>query len=121
MSIESALELPPTTNVPLQPGRHADRRHHAEVALVQPNRPSAINDPVADTQTERDRAMEAKARAELGKSSYSPVRQVSCEVCDCMLTLRGRLPSFFLKQIAQTVARIEGIVGVDNQVEVDRA
>ncbi len=122
MSIGPELELQLDTKDPFLPQCRAVGRRHTEVGLVQPTRPVAISDPLADVQAERDRTMEAQARAELDKSSYYAVRQLSCEVCDCLLTLRGRVPSFYLKQIAQTVVRhIEGIVILDNHVEVDRA
>jgi hypothetical protein len=50
------------------------------------------------------------------------VRHVLCEVRQRVLILRGCLPSFYMKQIAQTVVRdllSDGFV-MDNQVEVDQ-
>jgi len=47
---------------------------------------------------------------------------VACEVRQRVLVLRGRVPSFYLKQVVQTVVRdllSDGLV-IDNQVEVDR-
>ncbi len=69
----------------------------------------------------RDRGFEEKARSALQSSSYQAVRDVSCEVCDCVLILRGRVPSFYMKQIAQTVVRhlLDGSLVLDNQLEVD--
>lgn len=67
-------------------------------------------------------ATEERARAMLRSSSYGPVRHVACEVRQRVLVLRGRVPSFYLKQVVQTVVRdllSDGLV-IDNQVEVDR-
>lgn len=39
--------------------------------------------------------------------------------CDSVLTVRGSVPSFYLKQLLQTTLRgVEGVSRVDNQVEV---
>jgi len=68
------------------------------------------------------RAIEDRAIALLRSSSYHPVRHVSCEVNERVLILRGHVPNFHLKQIAQTVVRellSDGLV-IDNRLEVDR-
>lgn len=61
-----------------------------------------------------------RLNAELGNSSYYAVRRVLCEFCDGTLILRGQVPSYFLKQIAQTVVRrgSNGSVRIENQLEV---
>lgn len=59
------------------------------------------------------------ARRRLRNSPYLPVRSVSCEYHQGILFLRGQLPSYFLKQIAQeTVAKLDGVVRVSNEIEV---
>ena len=122
MSISPALELPSDTNAVIQPRRRSAKRRRTKAEVAAPTRPAAIAAPVAETQAERDRMLESQATAELHNSAYHAVRRVSCEVRDSTLTLRGRLPSFYLKQIAQTVVRrIDGIVMIDNEVEVDWA
>ena len=70
--------------------------------------------------TRRRLAIERTAQGELRRSGYLSVRNVECRYADGVLTLKGRLPSFFLKQVAQsTVARrLRGIAIVDNQLEV---
>jgi hypothetical protein len=36
-----------------------------------------------------------------------------------VLVLRGRLPTYYLKQVAQeAVAHLEGVQGVENQIQV---
>ncbi|HEX3869110.1 MAG TPA: BON domain-containing protein [Pirellulales bacterium] len=60
-----------------------------------------------------------RANARLRMSAYSPVRQVACAFDKGVLVLRGRLRSFFHKQIAQeTVANLEGVRQIRNEIEV---
>ncbi len=55
----------------------------------------------------------------LEKSPYMTVRSVSCAYEGGRLFLRGRLPSFYQKQLAQeAVAGLEGIAEIVNQTEV---
>jgi osmotically-inducible protein OsmY len=52
-------------------------------------------------------------------SPYLALRSVSCECREGVLVLRGCLPSYYLKQVAQeVVARLEGVETVDNQIQV---
>ena len=54
------------------------------------------------------------------KSPYHDVRRVLCEYDHGILFLRGRLPSFHQKQVAQeAVARVKGVTQVVNEIEVD--
>jgi hypothetical protein len=60
------------------------------------------------------------ARRRLWRSPYQAMKNVLCEYRCGVLFLRGRLPSYYFKQIAQeTVANIEGIVQVINAIEVN--
>ena len=60
------------------------------------------------------------AMERLRVSPYNAMRRISCECEHGILSLRGRLFSFHEKQIAQeTVARIDGVTQVVNDVEVD--
>lgn len=78
--------------------------------------------PHAPFQNRRDlnRELEADARAELRMSAYASVRRVSCELQDGAIILRGCVPSYFLKQIAQSalIERLNGVVRIDNRLEV---
>jgi osmotically-inducible protein OsmY len=59
------------------------------------------------------------AERRLQESGYCCLRRVSCHYHEGVLALRGRVPSFYLKQVAQTVVRqIEGVIEILNQVEV---
>lgn len=55
----------------------------------------------------------------LQRSPYRTVRSVSCRLEGGTLVLRGRLPSFYHKQLAQeAVADIRGVTQVVNETEV---
>ena len=62
----------------------------------------------------------AVAMERLRDSPYRALRRVSCECRHGVLFLRGRLFSFHETQMAQeTVARIDGVTQVVNEVDVD--
>jgi hypothetical protein len=56
-------------------------------------------------QTPGELAIEEQAQAELSNAPYPAVRRVSCQVKGGVLSLQGRVPSFYLKQVAQTLLR----------------
>ena len=58
--------------------------------------------PLADA---GDESVESQARQLLGESNYLALRRLDCEFRDGQLVLRGRVPTFYLKQVAQTVVR----------------
>ena len=61
----------------------------------------------------------AVAEARLKSSFHPAIRTVFCKYDDGVLVLRGRVNSFFHTQLAQeTVAGIEGVERVVNQIEV---
>jgi hypothetical protein len=63
--------------------------------------------------------VEEHARELLQGQPYRALRHVSCEYRDGTLILRGRLPSYFLKQMAQAaVARVPGVERILNHIEV---
>lgn len=62
------------------------------------------------------------AQAALRRSSYFELHNVSCDYSGGVLTLRGHVPTYHLKQIAQaSVADVPGVVEVHNRVEVTSA
>jgi osmotically-inducible protein OsmY len=62
------------------------------------------------------------AQATLRQSPHFELHEVSCEFSGGVLTLRGRLSSYHLKQFAQAaVAEVPGVVEVHNCVEVATA
>jgi osmotically-inducible protein OsmY len=55
----------------------------------------------------------------LRRNPYLAMKNVSCDCRRGVLVLRGCLPSYYLKQVAQeAVACLEGVEAVDNQIEV---
>ena len=52
-------------------------------------------------------------------SSHPSIRDLQCSYRDGVLTLGGCVPSYYLKQLAQTAAQeTEGVQRVDNRIEV---
>lgn len=65
------------------------------------------------------RHVEAEVRACLLSASYPELRRVTGDFHEGILTLRGHVSSFYLKQVAQTlVQQVEGVERVVNRVEV---
>lgn len=59
------------------------------------------------------------AQAALRRAGYVELRSLSCEFAAGVLTLHGRVPTFYLKQRAQAaVASVPGVVRIDNRLEV---
>jgi len=59
------------------------------------------------------------AECRLKAHCYLALRNISCEFLDGTLTLRGCLPTYYLKQMAQaSVGEIEGVRRIVNEIEV---
>lgn len=59
------------------------------------------------------------AESRLLRSSYAELRNVSCKFHEGILTLQGRVPRYYLKQVAQNVVgRLNGVTGINNQLKV---
>lgn len=62
------------------------------------------------------------AESRLRNSQYPPVRSLSCEYHEGVLTIRGRVATYYLKQIAQAVVDgLDGVLEIANRVDVVRA
>lgn len=67
----------------------------------------------------QDDAVMAQAAAELRRSSYTALRQIECHVRDGVLTLTGRVSSYYEKQIAQTLVQFRlPNVKIQNELQV---
>ena len=80
--------------------------------------PNATRQPLCRRRPEdadlRDAALEV-----LRSSAYPALRRLRCDVAGSVVRLHGVLPSYYLKQIAQSaIHRLEAIRGVTNLVEV---
>ena len=85
---------------------------------------------IAETETRRTvrccesgegHTIEGSARRCLSENcSYAfSFRDVTFHYSNGVLTMRGRLPSFYLKQVLQTLLRdLDGVNQIDNQVDV---
>ena len=76
----------------------------------------AITEPGADEACGR---IVGELLQRLQASSYCFLKAVSGEFADGTMTLRGRVPSYYLKQIAQTLAgNIAGVDRIVNLIDV---
>lgn len=79
----------------------------------------AVSD--ASNAHDQDFAIWEFAVACLERSPYLPLRSVRCDVHNGVLTLRGRVSSFYLKQMAlATVRNVEGALKICNDVIVGK-
>jgi CheY-like chemotaxis protein len=82
-------------------------------------RKSARAAPPPDAPAEPTLPLQERAEARLRSNPYLALKNVSCEGRDGVLTLRGCLPSYYLKQVAQSaVAGLDGVTRIDNRIEV---
>lgn len=66
-----------------------------------------------------DRSLADAAAEILRESPYHQLRKVRCEFCEGVLVLHGQVPSYHMKQLAQSVVQsLEEDVDVDNRIEV---
>jgi len=58
----------------------------------------------------------------LRSNPYLALKNVSCDWLDGVLVLRGCLPTYYLKQIAQEIVahQTQGVDRLDNQIQVVR-
>jgi hypothetical protein len=64
-------------------------------------------------------ALDREVEERLRRSGYLALHDISCLVSDGMVTLRGRLSSYYLKQVAQELASgVAGVRHVINRIEV---
>jgi osmotically-inducible protein OsmY len=65
------------------------------------------------------RSIVDKAHRYLNSSHYSELRRLACDFHDGVLTIHGRVSSFYMKQLAQTIVRkIAGVRQIVNDVDV---
>lgn len=67
----------------------------------------------------KDEDLADAVRARLHQSGYLALREISCEATNSRVVLRGRVSTFYLKQVAQARAGdVEGVRLVVNRIEV---
>ncbi|MDH3717390.1 MAG: BON domain-containing protein [Planctomycetota bacterium] len=61
----------------------------------------------------------AEVQRELRESPYLSMRRITCDYHEGVLTLRGNAPTYYVKQLAQTIAlRTKGVDEVANRINV---
>jgi len=66
-----------------------------------------------------ERMVEMVAEARLARSPYPELSRVWCRFGEGILTLRGRVSTYYLKQVAQHIVRqIDGVAEIDNRLRV---
>jgi hypothetical protein len=67
-------------------------------------------------------SLQAVAERALHSGPYPALKKLSCDSRGGVLVLRGCLPSYYLKQIAQEVVahQVQGVGRLDNQIQVVR-
>lgn len=71
------------------------------------------------SRSQREQALQTEVESRLRKSGYPDLHRVSCDLCDGVLTLRGRVSTFYLKQVAQTlIGQRDEIRELDNRLMV---
>ena len=70
---------------------------------------------------EHDNQLRAKVNLLLQSSGYRELSRISCDVTDGIVALFGTLPSYHLKQQAQTIViNLDTVEGVENLLDVVR-
>ena len=66
-----------------------------------------------------DRAVAHRAAERLRNSSFLAIRRLTCDVHEGMLTLRGRVPNFYTKQVALSlISDVPGVEEITDRVDV---
>ena len=64
-------------------------------------------------------AMAETVRSKLAETGYHCLKGLTCRYHEGILTLHGSVPSFYMKQVAQTVANsMDAVSQVVNRIEV---
>lgn len=88
------------------------------ITLMEENRTSEVFS--SKRIDEDERSILDKAHSLLGHSPYRELLGIECDLRDGVLILRGRVSSFYIKQIAQSaVFSLENVREIDNRLEVD--
>jgi osmotically-inducible protein OsmY len=87
-------------------------------AVLPPSPASGPASPAA--QTSEDRPVAVRVERAFRATGYLPLRAVEVAVQGRVVVLRGRVPSYYLKQIASAVARAAGATELRNDLDVVR-
>lgn len=93
-------------------------------AVLEPQRRERVTGQEANGYTSKrayraDSALQSRIQRELEDSGYDQLRNLGVMVDAGEVVLRGRLPSYYLTQLALTKAmRVEGVARVRNEIQV---
>jgi osmotically-inducible protein OsmY len=80
---------------------------------------SRLDRPEANRRARREADLKDRIIHALVNSGYASLTCVGCEVDNNRVILRGSVPSYHLKQLAQVHAlRVEGVARLENRLEV---
>jgi osmotically-inducible protein OsmY len=97
--------------VALPSAQHGDAERNASRAAALPVAQSLV-----------DLGLAERVERALGATGYPPLRAVGASVCGRLVILQGRVPSYYLKQLAQATAmNVPGVRELRNDVEVVRS
>jgi osmotically-inducible protein OsmY len=72
-------------------------------------------------QSQEDLCLAERVERALRATGYGPLRGIEVTVGECLVILGGRVPSYYLKQVAQSTAlAVPGARQVRNDLDVDR-
>ncbi|APW60559.1 BON domain-containing protein [Paludisphaera borealis] len=87
--------------------------------MLTPRHPSSTLSPQDPTVADGPAKLAEAIRSALGRCGYSALKDVACDVTDGVALLRGRVPSYYLKQVAQMAAMdAAGVHSVVNRIDV---
>ena len=70
-------------------------------------------------QSRKDHSLADRVERELRANCYPALRTVEVTVEECFVVLHGRVPTYYMKQMAQAIAlAIPGLRGLRNDLEV---
>jgi hypothetical protein len=73
--------------------------------MMAPGTTQEIQAPPASEPKAKSEVVESAIHRMLGQSSYRALHRVRCEYSQGVLTLHGQVPSYYLKQLAQEMAK----------------
>jgi hypothetical protein len=91
----------------------------SEGRIATPHRSKTGDSSLGANRPGDDDHLGAAALKVLQSSSYAALRRLRCDAAEAVVIIRGVLPSYYLKQMAQAaIQRLEGVQSVMNLVEV---
>jgi len=108
--------MPPSSSL-VKPAAHVDEFRAPNRLRL--HRAPSERGPSRREDEQRLGELQARVLASLAKSGYAALAFIGCDVEKNRVILRGSVPSYHLKQLAQVYAlRVEGVGRIENRLEV---